>query len=168
MTVRLNHTIVRSQEVRRRVAHRRWLIESRLPRTIVTTDSEADDMNSFMRLLYYTNELDIAGLIYGSSVHHWQGDDEHTLKQAKELGLITSFEGETAGSPARSDDAKTWRWEPIGWMEQKVTEDYNQIYPNLVKHDPNPHRWLRRLGGHRSRPAGFRHVAAPPWPAPTA
>ncbi|WP_432989506.1 nucleoside hydrolase-like domain-containing protein [Dactylosporangium sp. CA-233914] len=90
-----------------------------------------------MRLLYYTNELDIVGLVYGSSVHHWQGDGEHTLKQAKELGLITSFKGETAGSPARSDDAKTWRWEPLGWMEEKVTEDYNQVYPNLVKHDPN-------------------------------
>lgn len=107
------------------------------PRTIITTDSEADDMNSFMRLLYYTNDLDVDGLVYTSSVHHWEGDGEHTLKQAQDLGLITSFKGETAGSDARSDDAKRWRWEPLGWMETKITKEYNQIYPNLLKHDPN-------------------------------
>lgn len=107
------------------------------PRTIVTTDSEADDINSFLRLLYYANELDIIGLIYNSSVHHWQGDGVHTLREAREAGLITSFMGETAGSEARSDDALTWRWEPMGWIERILLDDYSRIYPNLLKHDPN-------------------------------
>ncbi|MHA6512914.1 DUF1593 domain-containing protein [Tessaracoccus sp. Z1128] len=107
------------------------------PRTIVTTDSEADDINSFLRLLYYANELDIVGLIYNSSVHHWQGDGVHTLREAQQAGLITSFMGETAGSEARSDDATTWRWEPMGWMEKIILSDYSQVYPNLLRHDPN-------------------------------
>ena len=72
-----------------------------LPRTIITTDSEADDINSFLRLLYYANELDIVGLIYNSSVHHWQGAGVHTLREAQEAGMLTSFMGETAGSEAR-------------------------------------------------------------------
>ena len=119
------------------------------PRTIVTTDSEADDINSFLRLLYYANELDIIGLFYNSSVHHWQGDGVHTLREAQEAGLITSFMGETAGSDARSDDAMTWRWEPMGWMERILLDDYSQIYPNLLKHDPHypspAHLWATRL-----------------------
>ncbi|HQY98978.1 MAG TPA: DUF1593 domain-containing protein [Propionicimonas sp.] len=107
------------------------------PRTIITTDSEADDMNSFMRLLYYTNELDIVGLVYNSSVHHWQGDGVHTLREAQETEIITSFMGEPAGRLGRSADAKTWRWEPLGWMERIILDDYSQIYPNLLRHDLN-------------------------------
>ncbi|MFZ0530624.1 MAG: nucleoside hydrolase-like domain-containing protein, partial [Propionicimonas sp.] len=106
------------------------------PRTIITTDSEADDMNSFMRLLYYTNELDVAGLVYNSSVHHWQGDGVHTLREAQQAGVITSFLGEPAGRLGRSEDARTWRWEPLGWMEAKILDDYAQVYPNLLRHDP--------------------------------
>ena len=106
------------------------------PRTIVTTDSEADDMNSFMRLLYYTNELDVIGLVYTSSVHHWRGDGEHTLREARAASLITSFIGEPAGRLGRSEEATTWRWEPLGWMERLILDDYSRIYPNLLRHDP--------------------------------
>lgn len=108
-----------------------------MPRTIVTTDGEWDDQNSFIRLLYYSNELDIDGLVYGSAVHHWMGDGVHTLKEAHAAGILTSFRGQTANSPARSDDAKQWRWEPLGWIEEYLVEDYAEIYPNLLKHDPN-------------------------------
>ena len=118
-----------------------------LPRIIVTTDGEADDINSFIRLLYYANELDIAGLVYSSSVHHWTGDGVHTLKQAREAGLTGSYRGETAGSAARSDDARAWRWEPVGWMERNLLEGYARIYPNLLQHDPNypspAHLWSK-------------------------
>ena len=75
-----------------------------LPRTIVTTDGENDDFNSFMRLLYYTNDIDVEGLVYSSSVHHWKGDGVHTLKQAKAAGIITSFMGETQHGPCPAVD----------------------------------------------------------------
>lgn len=121
------------------------------PRTIVTTDSENDDMNSFMRLLYYTNELDLVGLVYNSSVHHWRGDGVHTLREAQAQGLITSFIGEPAGPLGRSEDATTWRWEPLGWMERMILDDYSQIYPNLLRHDrryPTPaDLWSRVVVG---------------------
>jgi len=42
------------------------------PRTIITTDGEIDDMDSFIRFLLYSNEVDIDGLIYSSSMWHWQ------------------------------------------------------------------------------------------------
>lgn len=110
-----------------------------LPRTIITTDGEWDDQNSMIRLLYYANELDIAGLVYGSANHHWKGDGVHTLQEAKDAGILTSFKGETnQGIPAQSSmDQKVWRWPGLEWIEDFVTSKYAEIYPNLVQHDPN-------------------------------
>jgi hypothetical protein len=36
------------------------------PRTVITTDPELDDLNSMLRLLLYSNEINIVGLIYSS------------------------------------------------------------------------------------------------------
>lgn len=44
------------------------------PRTIVTTDPELDDLNSMLRMLLYSNEINIEGLVYSSSQHHYEGD----------------------------------------------------------------------------------------------
>jgi hypothetical protein len=110
-----------------------------LPRTNITTDGEWDDQNSMIRLLYYSNELDIAGLVYGSANHHWKGDGVHTLREAQAAGILTSYLGETnQGIPARSSfDEKVWRWPGTEWIEDFVNDKYAAIYPNLVQHDPN-------------------------------
>ncbi|WP_313554809.1 DUF1593 domain-containing protein [Miniimonas arenae] len=44
------------------------------PRTIITTDPELDDLNSMLRTLLYSNDLDIVGLVYSASQHHYLGD----------------------------------------------------------------------------------------------
>ena len=44
------------------------------PRVIVTTDPELDDLNSMLRFLLYSNEMDVEGLVYASSQFHWAGD----------------------------------------------------------------------------------------------
>src|SRR5690625_3585664 len=44
------------------------------PRVIVTTDPELDDLNSMLRLLLYSNEIDIAALVYSASQFHHAGD----------------------------------------------------------------------------------------------
>src|SRR4030042_577690 len=36
------------------------------PRTIITTDGEVDDMDSFIRMLLYANEFNIESLVYSS------------------------------------------------------------------------------------------------------
>jgi hypothetical protein len=82
------------------------------PRVIATTDGEVDDMNSFKRFLYYTNEFDVEGLIFSSSRHRWAGDDEN---------------------PARG-------WRPSEWIHEDF-DDYAKIYDNLLEHDssyPSP------------------------------
>lgn len=107
-----------------------------LPRTIITTDGELDDMNSFTRFLYYTNEIDVDGIVYSSSVHHWKGDGVHTLSGAQAAGILTSVRGQTAGTSANSLDATVWRWNPDPWIEEKISQ-YGELLPNLRQHDPN-------------------------------
>jgi hypothetical protein len=92
------------------------------PRTIVTADPELDDLNSLIRLLLYSNEIEIEGLIYASSRFHWRGDDEGT-----EFFL-----------PDREYDApqSSWRWAPGERFIHDAVDAYADCHANLVVHDP--------------------------------
>lgn len=83
---------------------------SSLPRTVITTDGEVDDMNSVIRALLYSNEMDIAGIVITSSVYHYAGDPD--------------------------DGVEPFRWTGTNWI-YKFIDDYETVYPNLIKHDPN-------------------------------
>jgi len=94
------------------------------PRTVVTSDGEVDDFDSFIRLLLYTNELNIAGLIYSSSEFHYAGDGEGTnftssMPFAKQYGTRT-----------------TLRWLGTEWMQDFI-DKYAIVYHNLLQHDKN-------------------------------
>ena len=92
------------------------------PRTIVTADPELDDLNSMIRLLLFSNELDIEGLVYASSRFHWRGDGRGT-----EFFL-----------PDREYDAPqtSWRWAPGERFIDDAVDAYAEVYENLVVHDP--------------------------------
>jgi hypothetical protein len=92
-------------------------------RTIVTSDGEVDDMDSFIRMLLYANEFDIEGLIYSSSMWHYAGDGNGTLFTS-EMPMTKRMYG------ARTD----LRWPGIKWMEELI-DRYASVYPNLIKHD---------------------------------
>ncbi|TKT92793.1 DUF1593 domain-containing protein [Dyadobacter frigoris] len=91
-------------------------------RTIITTDGEVDDIDSFTRLLLYSNEFNIVGLVYSSSQWHYKGDGKGTL-----------FTSEMENTAKRYGQRKDLRWPGTSWM-QKHIEDYRKIYPNLIKH----------------------------------
>ncbi len=78
-------------------------------RAIFTNDAECDDMNSFLHLLFYANDIDIEGLVLSSSCFHWAGD------------------------PAA--DVEPFRWAGGQWMWDYL-DAYEQAWPNLVVHDP--------------------------------
>ena len=106
-------------------------------RTIVTADPELDDLNSLLRLLLYTNEVDLQGLVYASSRFHWRGD-----------GAGTTF-----FLPDREYDSPqtSWRWAPGERFIHDAVEAYAEAYPNLAVHDdryPSPDvlRGLIRFG----------------------
>src|SRR5436305_1933413 len=48
------------------------------PRIVITTDPELDDSNSLVRLLLYSTDFRIEGLVYASSQFHWKGDGNGT------------------------------------------------------------------------------------------
>lgn len=89
---------------------RRWvgLPQAGRPRVIATTDGEIDDRCSMVRFLLYTNEWDVRGIIHSSSCYHWIGDADH---------------------PAHD-------WADVSWLDRQI-DAYAEVYPNLVRHDPN-------------------------------
>lgn len=95
-------------------------------RTIVTTDGEVDDMDTLIRMLLYTNEFNVEGLIYSSSQWHFAGDGKGTL-----------YTSETRPNNGPKTDL---RWTGTEWM-QKLIDKYGLAYGNLIKHDksfPSP------------------------------
>jgi hypothetical protein len=95
------------------------------PRTIVTTDGEVDDQDSFMRLLLYSNDFNIEGLVYTSSEWHYKGDGKGT-KFVSEMPMAKRIYGERT----------ELRWIGTEWMSDLIDE-YAKVYSNLLKHDSN-------------------------------
>ena len=95
---------------------------SEKPRTIVTTDGEIDDVDSFIRMLLYANEFKIEGLIYSSSMWHYKGDGKGT-KFVSEMEMTKEMYG------AKTD----LRWPGTEWMNG-LMDAYEKVYPNLILH----------------------------------
>ncbi len=92
------------------------------PRTIVTTDGEIDDVDSFIRMLLYANEFRLEGLVYSSSMWHYKGDGKGT-KMVSEMEMTKKMYGE------RTD----LRWPGVTWMQDLIGA-YEIIYPKLSTH----------------------------------
>jgi hypothetical protein len=92
------------------------------PRTVITTDGEVDDVDSFIRMLLYSNEFEVEGLVYSSSQWHYAGDGQGTL-----------FTSEMPNTAERYGERAELRWPGTDWME-KYIELYGQVYGNLKKH----------------------------------
>lgn len=103
------------------------------PRTIVTTDGELDDVDSFIRMLLYANEYKVEGLIVSSSQWHYKGDGKGT-KFTSEMEMTKKMYGERT----------ELRWPGEQWIYDLV-DAYGKVYPNLIKHskDYPTHKYLR-------------------------
>ena len=78
--------------------------EDTRPRTIVTTDGEVDDMDTFMRFLLYSNEFDIEGIVYSASQWHYAGDGQGTLFTSE---MESTASHGTASAPTCAGAART-------------------------------------------------------------
>lgn len=107
------------------------------PRLVVTADPELDDNNSLIRLILYSTDFQIEGLIYASSQFHWKGDGRGTKWHV----------------PGREYDrfgmnlcpCVSWRWAKDERFIHDVVEAYAKAYPNLKVHHkayPSPD-WLK-------------------------
>ncbi len=92
------------------------------PRTIITTDGEIDDVDSFIRMLLYSNEFKIEGLIYSSSMWHYKGDGKGT-RFISEMDMTKKLYGEKTDL----------RWPGTEWMNGLI-DDYEAVYPRLSQH----------------------------------
>jgi len=92
------------------------------PRTIVTTDGEVDDQDSFIRLLLYSNEFKLLGLVYSSSQWHYKGD-----------GKGTTYISEMEDTKTRYGERTELRWPGTTWMQEFI-DRYATVYDNLSKH----------------------------------
>ena len=92
------------------------------PRTIVTTDGEIDDVDSFIRMLLMANEFRLEGLVYSSSMWHYKGDGKGTLFTS-EMEMTRKMYG------AKTD----LRWPGTNWMQDLIRE-YKKVYPVLKTH----------------------------------
>jgi Protein of unknown function (DUF1593) len=90
------------------------------PRTIVTTDGEIDDVDSFIRMLLYSNEFNLEGLVYSSSMWHYKGDGKGT-KMVSEMAMTKQMYGEKTDL----------RWPGVNWMQDLIGA-YAKVYPNLI------------------------------------
>ncbi len=97
-------------------------LERQRHRTIVTTDGEVDDVDSFIRFLFYTNEFDVEGLVYSSSQWHYKGD-----------GQGTKFTSEMPNTAERYGERTELRWPGTTWMQDLIGK-YKEIHPNLQLH----------------------------------
>lgn len=93
-------------------------------RTIITQDAEVDDQNSLRHFLFYTNEVELQGIVQTSSKFHWQG-----LEGAKPI------EGKNYATKGKSFE-EPFRWTGTAWMMEEIA-DYEKDYPNLLKHSPD-------------------------------
>ncbi len=92
------------------------------PRTIVTTDGEIDDVDSYIRMLLYANEFSIEGLVYSSSMWHYKGD-----------GKGTTFVSEMDMTKKMYGEKKSLRWPGTQWMDG-LLDAYGKVYPLLKTH----------------------------------
>ncbi len=92
------------------------------PRTIVTTDGEIDDVDSFIRMLLYANEFHLEGLVYSSSMWHYKGDGTGK-KIISEMEMTKKIYGE------KTDLC----WPGTHWM-QDLIDAYEKVYPKLHTH----------------------------------
>ncbi len=94
------------------------------PRTIITTDGEIDDVDSYIRMLLYANEFSIEGLVYSSSMWHYKGDGKGT-KFVSEMEMTKKLYGEKT----------SLRWPGAQWMDG-LLDAYGKVYPVLSTHAP--------------------------------
>lgn len=97
------------------------------PRIVITADPELDDNNSLIRLLLYSSELEIEGLVYASSGYHWKGDGRGTKwfvpgREYARFGLDTC-------------PCESWRWKKDERFIHDAVAAYAKVYPNLKVHN---------------------------------
>ena len=97
-------------------------------RTIITQDAEVDDQNSLRHFLFYTNEVELQGIVQTSSKFHWVGVPGAVKPKRSENPYAFGGDADQNGP-----FDQPYRWPGTDWMF-RVIDDYEKDYPNLCIH----------------------------------
>ena len=106
-----------------------------LPRIIITTDLEVDDVNGVLLTLMYADQFDLAGIVWTAGMFHFNGDNVHTLA---EITPNYRCEATTAGGTVENaGQLKSFRPVEPGLLQRMIDVDYRADYAYLSQNDPN-------------------------------
>lgn len=97
-------------------------------RYLITTDLEVDDFNGLIMTLLYSNEYDIAGIVWSAGMFHFSGDGESTLGEVTPNNRCPRVE---------SDSFTEYRPVDPDWVPSLIRDYYAVDYPYLVQNNPN-------------------------------
>ena len=108
---------------------------STLPRVLITTDLEVDDINGILLTLTYADQFDIAGLVSTAGMYHFEGDGVHTLGQITPHYKCQA--GTMNGAVENASQLKEFRPAEPKILNRLVDVNYREDYPHLVENNPN-------------------------------
>ena len=102
--------------------------KSQRPRYLITTDLEVDDTNGILFAMLYSNEYDLAGIVWTAGMFHFSGDGEHTLGE-----ITPNF----ACPRLDAADYMSYRAIDPDLVPRLIRENYAADYEYLSQNDPN-------------------------------
>ena len=104
-------------------------------RILITTDLEVDDMNGLILSLLYSDQYDLAGIVWTAGMYHFSGDGgKHTLGQITPNYRCNAQHCEHRVKTAA--DLTEYRPVDPTWLE-RVLEYYAMDYEYLSLNNPN-------------------------------
>lgn len=109
--------------------------KSKQSRILITTDLEMDDMNGLILGLMYSDQYDIAGIVWTSGMYHFSGDGgKHTLGQITPNYKCNAQHCEHRVKSAA--DLTEYRPVDPTWLD-RILDYYESDYQLMSKNNPN-------------------------------
>lgn len=104
-------------------------------RILITTDLEVDDMNGLILSLMYSDQYDIAGIVWTAGMYHWSGDGGlHTLAEITPNYKCNATHVEHTVKNA--GELRSYRPVDPTWLD-RILDCYEQDYKFLSQNNPN-------------------------------
>ena len=109
--------------------------KSQQARILITTDLEVDDMNGVLLSLMYSDQYDLAGIVWSAGMYHFQGDGGlHTLGE-----ITPNFRCSAQHCEHRVETpAALTEYRPVDptWLD-RILDYYETDYQLMSKNNPN-------------------------------
>jgi len=102
--------------------------KSKQIRYLITTDLEIDDTNGILMAMLYSNEYDLAGIVWTAGMFHFSGDGQHTLGEITPNSRCPRVEAASF---------KSYRPVDPDLVPRLIRENYTADYEYLSQNDPN-------------------------------